>query len=111
MKYFMAGLLLCNLAAVAQNDTTMHSLDEVVVTAQRIDRKNLELPYAVEKITHSYLQQYSPQSTAEALQGINGVFVQKTNHGGGSPFVRGLTGNQTLMLVDGEGQRAIGRRQ
>ena len=33
--------------------------------------------------------------------GMNGVFVQKTNHGGGSPFVRGVTGNQTLIIVDG----------
>ena len=29
------------------------------------------------------------------------MFVQKTNHGGGSPFVRGLVGNQVLVLVDG----------
>ena len=30
-----------------------------------------------------------------------GVWVQKTNHGGGSPFIRGLVGNQILVLVDG----------
>ena len=41
------------------------------------------------------------RSTPEALMSVPGVFVQKTNHGGGSPFVRGLTGNQTLILVDG----------
>ena len=38
---------------------------------------------------------------AEALIGVPGVWMQKTNHGGGSPFVRGLTGNQTLLLIDG----------
>jgi outer membrane receptor protein involved in Fe transport len=27
--------------------------------------------------------------------------VQKTNHGGGAPFLRGLTGNQTLLMLDG----------
>ena len=33
--------------------------------------------------------------------GSSGVFVQKTNHGGGSAFIRGLTGNQTLLMLDG----------
>jgi hemoglobin/transferrin/lactoferrin receptor protein len=41
------------------------------------------------------------RTTPEALQQVAGVFVQKTNHGGGSPFLRGLTGNQTLVMVDG----------
>jgi len=31
----------------------------------------------------------------------NGAWVQKTNHGGGSPFVRGLTGYHTLLMIDG----------
>ena len=30
-----------------------------------------------------------------------GVWMQETNLGGGAPFVRGLTGNQVLILVDG----------
>lgn len=31
----------------------------------------------------------------------SGVWLQKTNHGGGAPIVRGLMGNQVLMLIDG----------
>ena len=32
---------------------------------------------------------------------VAGVLVQKTNHGGGSPYLRGLVGNHVLILVDG----------
>ncbi len=41
------------------------------------------------------------RSTPEMLTGTPGIWMQKTNHGGGSPFIRGLTGNQVLTLVDG----------
>jgi outer membrane receptor protein involved in Fe transport len=41
------------------------------------------------------------RTTPELLMHQTGVMVQKTNHGGGSPTLRGLQGNQTLMLVDG----------
>ncbi len=87
--------------AHAQGDSAGASLTEVVVTAQRMGNNPLWVPYAIGKIDSQYLHQYGPRTTAEALQGVKGVFVQKTNHGGGSAFIRGLTGNQTLILVDG----------
>ena len=87
---------------VAQTDSSeTKELGEVFVTAQRSKQQELKIPYAVKRIGKDQLQQFVPRTTPEALQGMNGVFIQKTNHGGGSAFVRGLTGNQTLLLMDG----------
>jgi outer membrane receptor protein involved in Fe transport len=99
----LIALMLFSMAVpvFSQHDTTGTALDEVVITAQRSKQKNLFTPYAVKSIGQEYLKNVNPRTTPEALTGINGVFVQKTNHAGGSPFVRGLTGNQTLLLVDG----------
>lgn len=99
--FFCVLAILFFIAADAQEDSATTSLDEVVVTAQRIEQKSLWIPYAVKKIGSNNLKEQSPRTTPEALQGVNGVFVQKTNHGGGSAFIRGLTGNQTLILIDG----------
>lgn len=42
-----------------------------------------------------------PRTLPEALQGLTGVWVQQTDHGSGSPIIRGLIGYQTVMMVDG----------
>jgi hemoglobin/transferrin/lactoferrin receptor protein len=47
------------------------------------------------------LQQQSVRTLPEAFQYIPGVLVQKTTHGHGSPIIRGFTGRQNLLLVDG----------
>ena len=83
-----------------QEDTT-RSLTEAVVTAQRNESQPILVPYSVQKLNRQQLDDFNPRTTPEALMMVNGVFVQKTNHGGGSPFIRGLSGNQVLILVDG----------
>lgn len=87
--------------AYAQTDTTIKSLGEVVVSANRTTQQEALIPYVVNSINKKQLQQFGARTTPEALMGMNGVFLQKTNHAGGSAFVRGLTGNQALILVDG----------
>lgn len=77
-------------------------IDEAItVTAQRDERRAWDVPEAVSALEADALARQALRSTPEALAGLHGVFVQKTNHGGGSPFVRGLTGNQLLLMVDG----------
>ncbi|MES2775058.1 MAG: TonB-dependent receptor [Bacteroidota bacterium] len=91
------------MAQVIEKETidTTTNLNNVIVTATRKETKLLSVPYAVNSVSRKELDQYGYRTTPEALAGTTGVFIQKTNHGGGSPFVRGLTGNQTLLLIDG----------
>ena len=83
------------------DSTKVISIPEVIITSQRVPQKEAVIPYSVNSVNRIELDNFSPRTTPEALMSTNGVFVQKTNHGGGSPFIRGLTGNQTLLLIDG----------
>ncbi|MEO6732210.1 MAG: TonB-dependent receptor [Ferruginibacter sp.] len=80
---------------------SVNNLREVTITATRKNAALLSVPYSVAVLSNKEITAFQYRTTPEALTGTAGVFVQKTNHGGGSPFVRGLTGNQTLLLMDG----------
>jgi outer membrane cobalamin receptor len=89
-----------NLQAQQSTDSIIQ-MEQVTVTATRKPESVASLPYAAEVLQRSQLDRQVSRTVPEALQGVPGVFIQKTNHAGGSPFVRGLTGNQSLILVDG----------
>jgi hemoglobin/transferrin/lactoferrin receptor protein len=76
-------------------------LGEVVITANRYGSLQIKTPEAIRVIDKKSIQNFQVRTAPEVLLITPSVFVQKTNHGGGSPFLRGLTGNQTLLLVDG----------
>lgn len=84
----------------AKKDTSAF-LDPVVVTATRTVMKGHLLPYSYASIDTQNMKQSGARTMPELLMGTPGVFLQKTNHGGGSAFVRGLTGNQALIMLDG----------
>jgi len=78
------------------------SLPEVqILSASRRNTSSVHLPFASSVLNLPAQSENIPRTVPESLNIIPGVFVQKTNHGGGSPFIRGLTGNQTLILIDG----------
>ena len=71
------------------------------VVAAAIPEAPFDALRAVDSLDRDELTRRRPRTVPEALMEVPGAFVQKTNHAGGSPFVRGLTGPHNLILVDG----------
>lgn len=76
-------------------------LDPLIVTASRSEEKESDTPYTVEEIDKTFIEQNKRRTLPDALQFTPGVLVQKTAYGHGSPYVRGFTGRQNLLMVDG----------
>jgi iron complex outermembrane receptor protein/hemoglobin/transferrin/lactoferrin receptor protein len=74
---------------------------QTVVTSTRMPVQLGDQPRAMTVVTAEDLAVRPARSTPEALLEQEGVFLQKTNHGGGAPIIRGLYGQQVLLLVDG----------
>ncbi len=105
MKIFCCCFVMVSsaISGLAQKSDSLRTelLSQVNVTANRIVEKTFQTAGAISVISPKALHTYQSRTTPEALIGTTGVFVQKTTHGAGSPFLRGLTGNQTLTLIDG----------
>jgi outer membrane cobalamin receptor len=92
--------LFISISLVAQFDFTKQ-LPTIIVTATITKNSISNTPFSVSVLDSIKIKNSPLRTVPESLIGIPGVFIQKTNHGGGSPIVRGLTGNQNLLLIDG----------
>ena len=75
-------------------------IEEIVVIGRR-DQTIEEVPYTVQNVTKKDIAFINPQTSADALQDVGGVYVQKSQMGGGSPVIRGFEANRVLLVVDG----------
>lgn len=103
MKKTTAGilLLLAVNTATAQKDTLFNkTLEEVVITATRTERKlgNVAVPVSI--ISQKTIQQAGSQRVKDILQEQPGLFI--TNGFGAGVQMQGLNPDYTLLLLDGE---------
>ena len=75
-------------------------IEEVVVLGRKSINQS-EIPFQIETISIEDIQSTNPQTSADALDQHGGVFVQKSQMGGGSPVIRGFEANRVLLVVDG----------
>lgn len=72
---------------------------EVRVPSYRVEREDDDRAGSV--VDRRELDERLVQSAPDALRYEPGVYIQQTAHGQASPYVRGLTGQQTVMFFDG----------
>lgn len=78
------------------------ALPELVVVATSHEREVLDLPW-----TAYFLQTEEPRlrlsvrNFPEVLSDVPGIMLQKTGNGMTSPYLRGLTGQRTVLMADG----------
>ena len=83
-------ILLIGFKLNAQNkfDTSYNTLQTINLISRNIQLSDSSSPNLLTKINNNQLTASAFRTTPEALMGASGVFVQKTNHGGGSAFIR-----------------------
>lgn len=83
------------------NLTAQNLLEPLYVTASRTEQTEATAPYTTSYISEETISDQTRRTLPEALLYTPGVLLQKTTHGHGSPIIRGFTGRQNLLLVDG----------
>ncbi len=78
-----------------------HDRERIVITGTRSGEVLDDQPYAISVIGQEEIERELPRTVPEALNLLPGVLVQKTASGHGSPYIRGFTGNRTLLVIDG----------
>lgn len=75
--------------------------DNVIVTGTRLTKEPFEQPYAFYRVMKSDLEARVGRVVLDRMNYGPGVFVQRTAPNQASPFIRGLTGEQSLLMLDG----------
>jgi len=76
-------------------------MEEVAVTATRVEKDVFRTPNAISVISQRQIGRINAGITPRLLRETVGVWVQQTTVGQGSPLLRGLTGYQTFIQLDG----------
>lgn len=101
MPWLPAPVLLASVASLPAAPQDSIGIPTTVVKATRETEEWIEKPYSITVVGADDLSRRFARTTPQALLGVPGTSVQETGPGQGSPYLRGFTGYQTLMRIDG----------
>lgn len=99
MLLHYAGIYSQNMSDSTALDSII-TLDDLVVSANKVAESRRNVAQCVQSISSSKIAVMQAQSTADVLSS-GGVFVQRSQQGGGSPVLRGFEASRVVLMVDG----------
>lgn len=100
---FVAAAFLCS-QLIAQQDSSVKTLDEVVITANKLEQKQSQTGKVITVIDKSQLEKSAGKTLAQVLNEQAGLTIAGAYNAPGSVqtlFMRGASSGRTLLLIDG----------
>lgn len=97
----LSALSLPAYAADVDADPLQVKTDAIVVTASRTEQLLRESPASAEVITRKDIDRMGAENLAQALRLAVGIDIRENGMVGNQSAIRGLSTNQTLILIDG----------
>jgi hemoglobin/transferrin/lactoferrin receptor protein len=88
---------------LAQKDSIdqVYTLEDVVKIVFRDEATVKTISQQVKSLSARQIANLQSQNTADILMNGGGIFVQKSQQGGGSPILRGFEANKIQLVIDG----------
>ncbi len=99
-RTFQRGQLIQMNYQVSLRESVLN-IQEVVIKANRVEQDNRKSAQEIRTIDAKRMSSQFQGNTADALALDPNVFIQKSQSGGGSPMIRGMSTSRILLLVDG----------
>jgi hemoglobin/transferrin/lactoferrin receptor protein len=90
-----------NIGNVISLNSRAIDIPQIEIIAEQEKIKALEVTSKIDRIDAKTIQFNNPQTAAEMLELSGGVYIQKSQMGGGSPIIRGFEANRVLLVIDG----------
>ena len=76
-------------------------LEDVVISASKVRELRENVAYQIQSLDIRQIKNANASTTADLLTVNQGITIQKSQLGGGSPIIRGFEANRVLLVVDG----------
>ncbi len=103
-KFLVMAAIIISSQLHAQDSTSVKQLDEVIVTANRVEQKQSSTGKMITVINQETLQRNAGKTLSEIINYQAGIFINGANNNAGTNpdvYLRGAGTGNTLILIDG----------